>query len=255
MESQRSGSEDSFEHFDADAVCEQCSTVNPAGTLLCKTCGNNLRDQRMRRLTADEGMDAAHASDRPIRVLTGLLVVFGLLAILWAAINVWNGNVENWLTNRIEVTETKTSIDPAQFWTGDDASVYDTMSRELRDNPISEAEAALSPEASETLDGRYTIRENAPGSRLVGGALVQTRGNTVYFVAQIGRLVEIRGKVPVNGDGQYEAEQIGVEWGNSVLDAYGVARRQPTGNFTCVGVISDTGDRAYAATVSRVPQE
>jgi hypothetical protein len=91
MEDQRTGIEDNFEYIDADAVCEQCSTVNPAGTLLCKTCGNNLRDQRMRRLAADEGMEAVHASDRPIRMLTGLLVVLGLLAILWAAINVYNG--------------------------------------------------------------------------------------------------------------------------------------------------------------------
>ena len=40
------------EHLDADAVCEACDTVNPEGTLLCKTCGNNLRDQRARRMKA-----------------------------------------------------------------------------------------------------------------------------------------------------------------------------------------------------------
>ena len=35
---------EAVEHLDADAVCEPCGNVNPEGTLLCKTCGNNLRD-------------------------------------------------------------------------------------------------------------------------------------------------------------------------------------------------------------------
>lgn len=254
MLEQRSGSEDTFEHIDADAVCEQCSTVNPAGTLLCKTCGNNLRDQRMRRLAADEGMDVVHISDRPRRVLTGLLVVFGLLAVVWAAINVYNGNIEEWLTRRISTTQTPESINPDRFWSGGDASLYDAMAAELRENPVTDEEAALtSPAAdvSEGLDGRYVIR-SSDGSRIVGSALVRTQGDAVYFVAELGRAVELRGRVPAGNDEQYEAEQVGVAWGNSVLDAYGVARPQPDGTYLCAGMVSNANNQTYTASAFKV---
>jgi len=46
------------EGIEADAVCAQCGSANPEGTLICKTCGNNLRDQRMLRITADQLLDA-----------------------------------------------------------------------------------------------------------------------------------------------------------------------------------------------------
>ncbi len=254
MQEQRSGSEDTFEHIDADAVCEQCSTVNPAGTLLCKTCGNNLRDQRMRRLAADEGIEVVHISDRPRRVLTGLLVVFGLLAILWAAINVYNGNIEEWLTRRISTTQTTESIDPDRFWSGRDASLYDSMVAELRDNPITDEEAASTVPAdiaSEGLDGRYVIR-SSDGSRVVGSALVRTEEDAIYFVAELGRAVQLRGRVPAGNEEQYEAEQIGVEWGSSVLDAYGVARPQPDGTYLCAGMVSNANNQTYTASVYKV---
>ena len=41
------------ERLDADAVCGSCGTVNPEDTLLCKSCGNNLRDQRQTRIAVD----------------------------------------------------------------------------------------------------------------------------------------------------------------------------------------------------------
>ena len=253
MEDQRSGVDDTFEHIDADAVCEQCSTVNPAGTLLCKTCGNNLRDQRMRRLAADEGIEAVHATDRPIRLLTGLLVVMGLLAILWAAINVWNGNIENWLTNRITETQSDGAIDPNQFWSGPDAALYEEMSQELQEHPITQEEASLSPSVGDgILDGRYVIRSHGPRGHMVGGALVRTRGNTVHFVAQFGRMVELRGRVASESDSQYEADQIGAGWGETVLDAYGVARLQSDGSYSCAGMVSDAGDRPYSGTAYKV---
>lgn len=254
MHEQRTGSQEAFDQIDADAVCEQCSTVNPAGTLLCKTCGNNLRDQRMRRLAADEGMDVVQTSVRPRRVLTGLLVIMGLLAVLWAGINV--GNVEAWLTNRITTTQSGVEVDPAQFWTGSDAAIYDAMTQELRENPITDAEASAAPvagNASEVLDGRYIIRSISRGSRIIGSALVQTHGSTTYFIAVIGLAIELRGKVPAGQDGQFEAQEIGVQWGYDTYDAYGVARAQPDGTFTCAGIVSNSSDQSYSAMVYRVP--
>ncbi len=257
MQDHRAGVEDTFEHIDADAVCEQCSTVNPAGTLLCKTCGNNLRDQRIRRLASDEGIEIIHGSDRPRRVLTGLLVAFGLLAILWTAINVWNGNVENWLTRGITATDSSGSLDPNQYWSGPESAVYTEMSRELADNPITADEAAqfTTGAAEEGVDGRYVILADGPGSRMVGGAIVRTRGNSIEFVAQVGRGIEVRGRATVSTDDQYEAQEVGVEWGNSTLDGYGIARLQDAGVFTCVGRISNAEDKTYSATAYKLSKE
>ncbi|MCX5757207.1 MAG: hypothetical protein NTU83_01615, partial [Candidatus Hydrogenedentes bacterium] len=47
-----------IERIDADAVCEKCGTVNPEETLLCKTCGNNLRDQRLHRVQSEPSEEA-----------------------------------------------------------------------------------------------------------------------------------------------------------------------------------------------------
>ena len=49
---------DYHEGIEADAVCAQCGSANPEGTLICKTCGNNLRDQRLMRIAADQILDA-----------------------------------------------------------------------------------------------------------------------------------------------------------------------------------------------------
>jgi len=255
MQEDRAGVEDTFEHIDADAVCEQCSTVNPAGTLLCKNCGNNLRDQRMRRLAADEGMEVVHRAERPLRLLTGLLVVLGLLAILWTAINVWNGNIENWLTQQIAEDETSGGFDPRDFWTGADAHIYNELSRELRENPITSEEAArtgpgTAPQGS--LTGRYVVLAGGAGSRMAGGAIARARGNTVLFVAQLGERVELRGSAEITADGQYEAEVVGVEWGSTTLDGYGVARRQADGGLSIVGRLSNAEDQIYSATAYKV---
>ena len=44
----------SAERVDADAVCARCGAVNPEDSLLCKVCGNFLRDLRGRRLAVYE---------------------------------------------------------------------------------------------------------------------------------------------------------------------------------------------------------
>ncbi|HOJ68818.1 MAG TPA: hypothetical protein PLH06_08470, partial [Candidatus Hydrogenedentes bacterium] len=74
--------------LDADAVCAQCGMVNPEGTLLCKNCGNNLRDQRMLRLQADEALQGREtAAEQRNTFLRNALGVLGVLVLLYLGLN------------------------------------------------------------------------------------------------------------------------------------------------------------------------
>ena len=91
--------------LDADAVCGACGTVNPEGTLICKQCGNNLRDQRHQRMHAADaeiGVDTAQSRRRIIDIGLG---VFGILVVAWAVINVLNGNIDRWASRVVNPEE------------------------------------------------------------------------------------------------------------------------------------------------------
>jgi hypothetical protein len=127
------------------------------------------------------------------------------------------------------------------------------MSRELRDNPVTPEEAATTPVAGDTaLDGRYVIRSSGPNGRVTGGALVRTSNGTAHFVAQFGRVVELRGRVVVDTESQLNADQVGAMWGDDLLDAYGFARLQPDGTFSCAGRVSDVIDQPYSGIAYKV---
>ena len=75
------------ETLDADAVCAQCNTVNAEGTLLCKVCGTNLRDQRAIRLSADQALDLGNSGQRRRAWLSGILFVLAIGLIISTLIN------------------------------------------------------------------------------------------------------------------------------------------------------------------------
>lgn len=173
-----------FQNFEADAVCERCGTVNDDGSLMCRTCGQNLREQRMRRLS---GAQSSEIPDQKIsrgRLVAGILSAVGLLVVVIAALSI--DNIEAGLVS--VMSESPTGSPTEDLWSGPTAPIFEELAADLRDYPTpgTDMQKALDdPAAETTYNGRYILLE--PGalevSRVIGEASLRRRGNRVYFVA------------------------------------------------------------------------
>lgn len=184
-----------FQQVDADAVCEQCGTVNDEGTLLCKECGQNLRDQRARRLAnAAAGPEVLEGGPSRTRILTGVLSVVGILIVLLAVVNI--GNIEAVLVDALSEQE---SVGDVRLWTGTDVPLYDELHDSLASAPATnfQIENALEePVTEDTFNGRYVLVDpsNISPSGVIGEAELRRRGTRVYFVALLTQpRMELRG--------------------------------------------------------------
>lgn len=186
------------ERLDADAVCERCGTVNPEDTLICKTCGNNLRDQRMRRIAA--GGEAQVAAPKVLRWswLASLLTVLGLLLLVWAAIN-----AEELMQGVFAADGTGELAE--SFWVAPGNSIYEEMKADLGVNPVTEQEEQRAQQNVGPITdftGRYAIMSDpsAGTPRPLGSGIVRQDGPTVYFLAVLSRgLGEVRGEAQLVG--------------------------------------------------------
>jgi hypothetical protein len=253
MSDEHSGLGEGHPHVEADAVCEQCDTVNPPGSLLCKACGNNLRDQLLSREIGEGPYDAViEPTVQPRRVLAGLLGIFGLLVILWTA----------WNVDRIEsmVAEGFTSPESgaiASYWSAPRSGVYEELLRELDRTPIrpEEVASALAAQpAEEFLDGRYVLREDSSeNANTIGEAYCRMAGETVYFVARLHQgTVEVRGRARLEGTDLLEAALIGAQSDDSYGEGKGIAERDDDGGFACYGTSMD-GVNRYQVAAYRIP--
>lgn len=189
-----------FEEVNADAVCEQCDTVNEEGTLLCKACGNNLRDQRSHRIAAGAGPDLIDAKQNRIQLLTGLLVVLGILLVFYA---VWNiDSLERLMVQALSEERTPLDEDP---WTGPDSVIYERLLQDITEFPTPFAvqrDALLNPQVETNYNGRYLVIR--PGrlnpERVIGEAQLNRLGEKVYFV-----FLSNEGNVEVRGYAAFEA--------------------------------------------------
>jgi ribosomal protein L40E len=223
------------ERLDADAVCERCGTVNPEDTLLCKTCGNNLRDQRMRRIAA--GGDAELGQPRKLRwsFLASALTALGLLLILWLGLNAEN------------VAESVFSAGAAtdmarEYWVGPGSRRYDELKQQLLANPVTASDvqaARANPIEVDDFSGRYAIFTNTLRGtpRELGAAIVRQEENTLYFVAQIsGGQAEVRGQAGFVGESTPRAlNSAAIMSGREYMLGSGVAlkRGEDEGGFVC----------------------
>jgi hypothetical protein len=184
-----------FEAVDADAVCEACGTVNDEGTLLCKQCGNNLRDQRARRIAKGQVADlvAAPTVNRA-RLATGILTALGIAVIIYVVINI--GSIEQGMVDYMKADSYRADAAIGSSRTesilnglGQRLSEYSTGSVEMR--------AALeNPVIDTAYTGRYILIPPGPmtPSQVVAVAEAELRGERVYFVARtIDGQYEIRG--------------------------------------------------------------
>lgn len=192
-----------FDQIDADAVCEECGTVNEEGTLLCKICGQNLRDQRARRLSAATGgPETFEQGVNRVRLLTGLIVVLGLLTIVLLAMNI--PNIEASWVQRLAA---ESGSDSVGLWSGPNSVVFDELRREIDEYPTSRSrmqEALDNPVDDRSYNGRYILVP--PGrltvDRVIGEANLSRRGGRVLFVARLRN-------IPVDIRGYAELDQVG----------------------------------------------
>jgi len=246
-----------FDRIDADAVCEACGTVNPEETLFCKSCGNNLRDQRVNRITDGRGIEELAADTAPpAQWLSKALTVLGILLVIWSAINVANGNIEKWLTSTEHSLVSGPS--PARLWKGLDGDVYDALAKQIAEHTITvdeiNAAGKAAPQGPE-FEGLYFLKNSsAANGAMIGQAAVKEEGGRVFFVAKLSRGAEIRGELDVSAANP-KTVSAGMKVGKQILPAYGMAQKLQDGVFACYGqqnaVDEETAD-ADTPTVSAV---
>lgn len=236
------------DHLDADAVCATCGHVNPEGTLMCKTCGNNLRDQRQRRLTAEVQLEDNLKGESRSYIFSGLLTALGLLLVLWAALNV--DRITDFL-----VPGGPSSGMAQIYWTGPDGELYNALAKSLDALDLSRDElAALAQGASEsaTYVGYFAIFDQpmGPQAEIIGYAMVNPDGSrTVQFVAKLFNGIELRGSAYNQGNSLSALQDtVAVAFDDRHVAARGVALRQSDGGYELYGQsdLSDADFQAYA---------
>ena len=244
---------DMVEHLDADAVCEACGNVNPEGTLLCKTCGNNLRDQRTRRMQAGGPVADAGPSIQIGNIVRGVLMVAGILLVLWTALNV--STIESWLLG-VQSVEAKGegAVDPETFWTGPDATQYDELTDTLTDQAVTIEEAGAVPPGAPlaSLDGRYVLKRSTESAASpVGSAIIKQAGDKWFFVALLVGGTEIRGAAQKTSDTMFQAYSIGIlNMDDTYTEAFGYGQVQATGEIDCSGLF---GEYETPANITAIP--
>lgn len=235
-----------IERIDADAVCEECGSVNPEDTLLCKTCGNNLRDQRLRRVHTEGASDEGVRQGARLTWLTKVLGGVGVLLIVFVAINI----------GRFEQAMTKTSSnDPSVFWEGASAAPLDALARELAANPVTPQESAYALEhqaQDDAVDGRYLLVDRDQEVP-IGQGIVRVENDTYYFVAVLSpRSAEVRGCGYLEGSARIASrDKSAVQVNGKRYSASGFAQRVPGGAFECFG-LSDADNESYAVLAYRI---
>lgn len=216
-----------IEKLDADAVCAQCNTVNAEGTLLCKVCGNNLRDQRNRRMQADQAMDLEHSGQRRRAWLSGVFFVLALTLIASTLIN--QELIVEWL---IEEEAPSTDL----LWTGQYNAYFQPMFEEIEATGLTPEAAAAVVEnftPGDTLEGIYALFD---GETFLGTASFRIEGEDAYFAAKLENDREVRGVARLEANNYIAIPDFsGIDHRGIVTRISGVAIPQENGAVECMG--------------------
>jgi len=229
------------EGLEADAVCRQCGSVNPEGTLICKICGNNLRDQRLLRMQADQILDADVTSNDRSVFLVRALPVLGILLILWLGLNV--GRMTSMLTSADNTPNEGDTIevDPGVFWSGPASAAYDAMFRNLSATLPTETDAENAKvnvlPSGALKAGDYVLFERlGTASRYAGAATVTMDGAIWRYNASLIGGAEIRGEASLmEGVLVSQWEQAGALYEGSYMAITGTAEALPDGSIDISG--------------------
>ena len=243
------------ERVDADAVCQQCETVNPENTLICKTCGNNLREQRANRMVENFDLESLPQVRKSFVFLRVALVVLGILLFIWVGMNL--GHIEDMM---MKAQMSKTS-DLERFWKGPLKAEYDELAQTIRGNAVTEAQiraAVANPLNAESADGSYVLFAKDNLSKPLGLAAFKTSGDLVLFVLLISDpendlSVEIRGeahqeepnRLTCSGDASF-----GIP--GEYYDATGFAAKLENGTYNCYAR-SNYSESSYSAIAYLLP--
>lgn len=224
-------------NLDADAVCAQCGTVNPEGTLICKVCGNNLRDQRTMRLSAEQVLESVGEPPASRAWLRGVLFAVGALLVLLMAVF-----ANNFATYLVSGGLEASGIDA--LWAGEQHQVFDGLRSEIKAaNTDAEAIAAAIaaaapiPDGAEApaLDGLYVLLPPGAESDATpyGTAAVKLEGDEVAFAAVLQDGLEVRGWATQRSTGLLtaDAERAALLEGREHVPVYGYIQRDADGYF------------------------
>ncbi len=235
------GGEIHVDKLDADAVCAQCNTVNTEGTLLCKVCGNNLRDQRNRRMQADQAMDLEHTGQRRRAWLSGVFFVLALVLIASTLMN--QELIVEWL---IEEEAPPTGL----LWTGQYDAYFHPMFEEIEAAGLTPESAAALQVAtpSDTLEGVYALFD---GDTFLGTASFRIEGEDAYFAAMLENEREVRGIARLEANNYIALPDFsGIDHRGGVTPISGVAIPQEDGAVECMG---DDGQERSSFMAYRLP--
>lgn len=217
--------------LDADAVCAQCSTVNAEGTLLCKVCGNNLRDQRNRRMQADQAMDMEHTGQHTRAWMSGVLFVLAIGLIISTLLN--QELIVDWLIDVQSPAKPSSEL----LWTGEYDAYFQPMFEAINAVGLTAESAAAAlenaPESTE-IEGTYALFD---GEIFLGTAVFRLESEEAYFAALLVNGDEVRGVARAESD-QYIASPdfSGISGRRGQIDALtGVAIPQGNGTVECKG--------------------
>jgi hypothetical protein len=234
------------DRLDADLVCEQCGTVNQPGTLYCHNCGNNLREQRQKRLAGGEAIVLEAGADRS-RVALGVLSVVGLLLVLYVA---WNVNsIAEWMVGA------QPRIDSNVYWQGALAADFEALGTELAAQPLTPdqmREAHDNPQPIRELDGRFVVRRVLPlVERTMGTGIARERNGVLLFVVMLDNGAEIRGTARVEEGGRLSSSSVTYAIDGRTIGGVGFAVPNPAGGYNATG-ISDIDDLPLELRIYRV---
>ncbi|MBI2422918.1 MAG: hypothetical protein HYV27_08810 [Candidatus Hydrogenedentes bacterium] len=216
---------------DADAVCAQCATVNPEGTLICKTCGNNLRDQRTLRLVAEQALEGVDLGEKRRVMLSGLLSFMGILLVLLTVLNL--GSIQTWLID-MQNTEAATV---RGLWNGEDSAVFGALLANLDAMQLNGGaleNARTNPAQNPDATGVYAI---FVGETVVAVANVEQQGEELFFVGRVlDSDTEYRGRAQAQGSAFAVFEgNSGVMMDGEVFGIVGIARLMDDAGYECYG--------------------
>jgi hypothetical protein len=253
--------------LDADAVCVQCGTVHAEETLICKTCGNNLRDQRSVRLAAEQTMGGEQPGASKGRWVLQGLALFGIVVILLTAFNI--DAISRWMVNPAMVDDDFVR----SMWVGGESAVYEGLLEELRAAmPTQEAIAAAAANPrpitqmdgiyGATLEGQYAVAIIRKADAVAPAAAAVTPDGTAsptdapagaaepaeagaepaeqlarevyHFVALMQPEGEVRGKLEARGANVIARERsAGMLYGDNFLSAWGAGLINTEGEIKC----------------------